>query len=457
MADRGAFASGDPYDMTSPGMMGDVRPTYDDVESLALDTAYSAHPAVVARDLYGALSYGDWLTSGIIAAGVLPVGKAAIPGLRKVGRAFDDVADTFDLPFFSEGKAPAVIQPRSTPTLDDLIASQSRDDPLLDYGAFADVGRTLNAPGIEQGTESAMGAFRSKRNLNQPLKNLSHPAHLQRLRRLRDEGLVEGPGGAMMNPWYNPGPLSEKWNEVLGGPFSESDAALQKFMQATGPTSIQTNVSDNVREASLAYPYLLRGEPISNVTHGRSELTGAGYNEKLRKLQQIQSGNYDEAVGFPTTAHKIYNYTRNLQGEGVGVPYPNSPVTLDSQMAEVMRLRTKDGVPKERFVGPAYAVGEDIIRGLGDEVGAAGADVQAAIWQSYLASKHGGRAFGDRYSDTFARTLEDRVNKTADTLGEDRETIWKQLINGERGLLSLAPVAGGAAMVPWDEGGGEQF
>lgn len=345
------------------------------------------------------------------------------------------------IPFFGQNvELPFVGTPVERPkSLDSFIGDLSRPrDGVpagLDYEQYHHrQNETVNG----QARDTPMDEGEFKRKMPQNVKNMSHYKLLDDLRVHRDKGLYVDADGKMVNPWYHPGPLIEQWTKHLGEDAGRAD--LQRFMQYNGPASIQTNVSQSVKEAAKLRSLELQGLPFDETQLTHSDLTGAAFHNKLQIANDIRDGKGVDGEGFSAGAHKIRNYaTRNLQGVGAGNPVHNldgtqvaSPITMDSQMAEALKFRGPNGKQKERFVKGNYTEGANVVRRLGDEVEASGADTQAAIWQSYLASKHQGNVTGAGYTDPFARVLEDRVNRTATLTGETPGDTWKRfLIDGD--------------------------
>lgn len=364
------------------------------------------------------------------------------------GPAFEAIPER--MPF---GKDMVDLPPASSPfianippgpkSLDAFIGELSlpRDGipAALDYGQYLD---RMNETVAGQPRDAVMSEGEFARKVPQNVKNMSHPATKDKLRSWRDQGLYVDPDANLVNPWYHPGPLIDQWTKHLGEEQGRAD--LKRFLEYNGPASIQTNVTQSIKEAAKLRSLENQGLPFDENHITRGDLTGAAYQNKLQFANDIRDGR-----GLSDTAHKIRNYsTQNLQGVGAGHPVYNldgttlaTPITMDSQMAEAMRFRGNHGQQLERFKGPNYTEGANVVRKLGDEVGASGADTQAAIWQSYLREKHAGNKTGETYTDPFARVLEDRVNRTAILSGEHPQDVWKRfLIDGDPLLASGVPL-----------------
>lgn len=324
--------------------------------------------------------------------------------------------------------------------VDELKQPRDGRQPLFDYEKYlSDPLRTVNARDRAFETQEP----EAKRDLNQNVKNLSHYRRMDDLREKRDAGMYEGPQGHPVNPWYWPAPVYDAFSKELGPELAHD--RLSKFLNYNATTSMMTRVPRNAIEAWTLLHHDLNDIPFNRLNAG--ELIGGAYPNKVKL-----SGDVAEGRGIMgDTAHKIRNYSLNLHGVGTAEPVYKpgsagnlervlSPTTLDSIMAEAMRLRGKDGEPRERFVGPIYREGMKVIDKLGDEVGMANADTQASIWQT-----HQGRKYpDDNYSDPYARILDDVINRVAVEQGEDPKRVLADMIHGRRrppNIFQAAPLA----------------
>jgi hypothetical protein len=310
--------------------------------------------------------------------------------------------------------------------VDTLKKPRDGNKPLLDYDTYlTDPDRVVG--GRSRQFESQEPTW--KRTPAQEAKNLGHWKNMDNLRELRDEGFYIGPDGMPVNPWYWPAPLWKAFEAELGPELAHN--RLSQFLNYNASTSMQTAVPRNVVEAWNVLWHDINGIPFNKLT--TADLTGAAYNNKRDISAAIAEGKGISGEH----AHKIRNYSLNLHGSGVGAPeyrtLPNgeveriiTPVTLDSIMAREMRLRNAEGKDKERFVGPTYRSGMEVIHKLGDEVGAGGADTQAAIWQRAQLAKHGLPS----YTDSYARIFDDVINKVASARGDDPKRVLSNLIHG---------------------------
>lgn len=329
--------------------------------------------------------------------------------------------------------------------VDQLKQPRDGRPPLLNYDKYLeDPHRTINARSREFETQEP--AF--TRDVPQRAKNLEHYRLLDSLREKRDAGMMIGSDGTMVNPWYWPGPLYDKFRSELGPDLAHE--RMSKFLDYNAATSMQTSVPRNIIEGWWALHHDLNDIPFSRLN--AAELTGAAHPNKVKFAGDIAEGR--GLMG--KEAHKIRNYSLNLHGVGTAKPeyryLPGGeverilqPATLDSIMAREMKLRGVSGEPKERFVGPIYRHGVGTINKLGEEVGAAAADTQAGIWQSAQLAKHGDPV----YRDSFARIFDNVINRVAEREGKDPNEVFVDLAHGRKpppnifsGAAIAAPIAG---------------
>lgn len=329
-------------------------------------------------------------------------------------------------------------------SLEEYVDTLGARPSVLNYETYlSDPLRTVN--GRSRTFETMEPEF--KREVSQEAKNLGHWKNLDALREKRDAGLLSGPEGNPVNPWYWPAPLYDAFARELGPELAHD--RLSKFFNYNASTSMQTAVPRNVIEAWHVLYNDLNGIRMGQLSTG--ELTGAAHPNKVAISGQIASG---EGIKGET-AHKIRNYSLNLHGVGTAQPeykFPPggeaerilSPATLDSIMAEAMKLRNKSGEPSERFKGPIYRHGVGTINGLGEEVGAAAADTQAAIWQQHQLAKHG----TDVYNDSYARIFDDVMHRVARERGEDPNKTMADLVHGKQRPPNFFTPESAAALLP---------
>jgi len=356
------------------------------------------------------------------------------PTRRSIPQRVEAPSESVSAPFIMlpEEKPPALLPQ----TLEEYVQKLQKPDSVFNYETYlSDPLATVNR---DRRHELQFGADEPR--LTQPLKNLTHPTHLGRLRQLRDQGLMDDPSGNKVNPWYWPSPLVDAWTRELGDEAGLTQ--LGKFLDYTAATSPQTNVSGNVREGSVVYHADQQNIPFKSLDH--ADLTGAAHHNKKAMSLDVAEGRGIIGDG-ENTRNKVGSFALNLRGVGTAKPEYDfsgksprllkTPVTMDSMMAEAMRYRDKEGNQKERFTNSAYDHAAGIIRNLGDEAGAAGADTQAAIWLPFQASKHGQLRQGTDYSGTFASALDDRIRRTAEIRQQDPRKVLEDLIHGRAPLL----------------------
>lgn len=312
---------------------------------------------------------------------------------------------------------------RPAMTLEQFVDNLKARPSVLNYDKYLeDPFRVVNGRSRQFETQEPVFVH----NTPQRSKDLQHYRTMDSLREKRDAGLLEGPDGTPVNPWYWPAPTYHAFEKELGPELAND--RLSKFYGYNAATSMQTRVPRNIMEGWNLLYHDLNERPFKHL--GTDELTGAAYNNKL-----LLAGDVGEGRGFTSkTGPKVRNYDLNLHGVGTAEPeYSPStgmlltqPTTLDSIMAEAMRLKNDSGSPAKRFVGPMYRSGVDTINKLGSEVGAAPADTQAAIWQTHQFGKHGQAVYGDPW----ARTFDDMIHIVANKKGEDPQKTLADMIHG---------------------------
>lgn len=356
------------------------------------------------------------------------------PTRRAMPQRVEAPSEGLSTPFIMspEDKPPPLLPP----TLEEYVSKLQKPGTVLDYSTYlSDPLATVNR---DRRHELQFGADEPR--LTQPLKNLGHHSHLDRLRGLRDQGMMSDPSGNKVNPWYWPAPLVDAFTRELGDEAGLTQ--LGKFLDYTAATSPQTNVSGNVREGSVVHHADVNNIPFKSLD--QMDLTGAAHNNKKQMALDIAEGRGIIGDG-ENTRNKVGSFALNLRGVGTAQPEYDfsgksprllkTPVTMDSMMAEAMRYRDKAGNMKERFVNSGYDHAAGIVRNLGEEIGAAGADTQAGIWLPFQASKHGTERQGTDYSGTFASAVDDRIRRTAEIRQQDPKKVLEDLIHGRAPLL----------------------
>ncbi len=314
---------------------------------------------------------------------------------------------------------------RPARTLEEYVEGLNARPGILNYDTY--LSDPLRVVGNrDRRFETQEPAF--KRGVSEEAKKLNDPATLDTLREKRDEGLLIGPDGHPVNPWYWPAPMWDAFSKRLGPELA--DERLGRYLDYNASTSMMTRPSRAAIEAWHLLHHDINDIPINKLNTG--ELTGGAYPNKVAISGQIASG--EGITG--DTAHKIRNYKENLRGVGGAEPEYNyatgerilTPLTLDSIMAEAMGLQKKGGEPSDRFRGPIYREGMKTIHGLGEEVGAPGSDTQAAIWQPHQFTKHKDPV----YMDPFARIFDDMIQRVAAHNGEHPEKVLDDLVHGTK-------------------------
>lgn len=265
---------------------------------------------------------------------------------------------------------------------------------------------------------------------NQPIKNLKHPATRDRLNKQALPNLYEGPSG-LVNPWYDPAPLLDKFNKVMGE--RQGSDQLGKYLDFVAATSPLTEVGQNIIESSKAWNLWNQGKKFTKNSLGL-DLSGPARGVKQKLATDVAAD-----IPFdPRTAPKVANFRANLRGAGTKEPSYSpegkrltTPVTLDSVMARTWPYRTKAGDPA-LFKQSAYGAGVNAAHDLAEQLGGVpGADWQAAVWQGHQKGQHADTSYGARYNDSFARQLDSAVQRTARETGTDPNSVWEKFILGE--------------------------
>lgn len=290
------------------------------------------------------------------------------------------------------------------------------------------------------------------------VQDLSSKKNVKELTKKADQGLMEGPEGYPVNPWYWPGPVYDAFVRHLG-PEMGADR-FDKFMGYNAATSMQTAVPRNIVEGFHALYNDLHGIPFSKLDP--SELTGAAYNNKVMLLGDVAEG---RGLTRPS-APKVRNYWGNLKGAGTEPVYElttdkgkieprqvRGPVTLDSIMSDAMNYaRDPESGKAKRFVGAPYRSGQDVVYNVADKFGSAPADTQAAIWQAHQFGRHG----DDVYTLPYAGIFNDQINRIARETGKHPEKVLEDLLHGRErppNFFTVKADGGGIEAVLADEYG----
>lgn len=367
-----------------------------------------------------------------------PLGLLAAAGQEHAG--VPDLPSAAKTPYLNTNPTPG---PGRLENLVDEFSQPREGMPsTLDYNSYLNPEPTTIGIPHDWPAPTLMPA----RDLNQPLKNLTHYQTRNRLEQQAMPNLFEGPTG-LQNPWYYPDPLLKKWEEIYGEHAPEE---LGRFLDFNAAVSPLTEVGQGIREASKAYKVYNEGKPFDQYTLG-PDLAGPAKGNKLNLARDVAVGNPFN----PVTAPKVANFQANLRGAGSKeASYTpegeraNTPITLDSVMAKTWPYRTKEGnqaLFKKASYGAGVGAGHDLAERMG---GVPGADWQAAVWQGHQKNLHADTSYGARYNDSFARQVETAVQQKAARDGIDQNLLWDQLIRGKTDLFSnpdeAAPV--GAAI-----------
>lgn len=319
--------------------------------------------------------------------------------------------------------------------LEELVDSfKNREDApgLLDYDSY------MNSEPTTVGINHDFPApndFPAREKLNQPLKNLRHPATRDRLARQATPNLFESPQGTLVNPWYDPAPLLDMWKRYWGDQHGETE--LGRYLDNVAATSPLTEVGHNLREASVPYSLHHQGSNLNDTA--LMDISGLAARNKRNMIRTVAAG---EPLN-PSSAPKVANFQANLRGAGVKEPSYDAqgnrittPITLDTVMAKTWPYRTKEG-DQALFKKSAYGAGVDAGHHLAEGMGGVpGADWQAAVWQGQQKGQHADTSYGARYNDSFARQLETAVHQKAAREGIDPQRMWEEFILGRKPLFA---------------------
>lgn len=288
-----------------------------------------------------------------------------------------------------------------------------------------------------------------------------------------------------MEPWlgteaqyfYHTGPIVDK---AMGMGFSKEEVYdwMKDFSEAYAATSPRTETAQNIRNATLVMTKRQLGIDLDEIIGPG----GDGINEKGYPMMIGKSGIHrkltdDVAAGGinPDTNPKPATFAENVYGNLDGVTVDTHAIrgALDA-MNQIEPGSIPSGYIKKEFrdqyaadpssLDPAkmiddtmgsqkiagqdmqteYAVFSDIYRKAGEKLGVSPAEAQSMGWfgsgdSTGLASE----------LKSVSRLLDERLDVTAQALGEDKESVFRKLLNKEIPVLQLfgAVGAGGAAAV----------
>ncbi len=284
-----------------------------------------------------------------------------------------------------------------------------------------------------------------------------------------------------MQPWlgteaqyfYHTGPIVDK---AMDMGFSKEEVYdwMKEFSEAYAATSPRTETAQNIRNATLVMTKRRLGIELDEIIGPG----GDGINEKGYPMMIGDSGIHrkltdDVAAGGinPDTNPKPATFAENVYGNLDGVTVDTHAIrgALDA-MNEIDPGSIPIGYIKKEFrdqyaadpstLDPAkmiddtmgsqkiggqsmqteYAVFSDIYRKAGEKLGVSPAEAQSMGWfgsgdSTGLASE----------LKSVSRLLDERLDVTAQALGEDKETVFRKLLNKEIPVLQLFGTAGAGA------------
>ena len=284
-----------------------------------------------------------------------------------------------------------------------------------------------------------------------------------------------------MQPWlgteaqyfYHTGPIVDK---AMDMGFSKEEVYdwMKEFSEAYAATSPRTETAQNIRNATLVMTKRRLGIELDEIIGPGGE----GINEKGYPMMIGDSGIHrkltdDVAAGGinPDTNPKPATFAENVYGNLDGVTVDTHAIrgALDA-MNEIDPGSIPIGYIKKEFrdqyaadpstLDPAkmiddtmgsqkiggqsmqteYAVFSDIYRKAGEKLGVSPAEAQSMGWfgsgdSTGLASE----------LKSVSRLLDERLDVTAQALGEDKETVFRKLLNKEIPVLQLFGTAGAGA------------
>ena len=284
-----------------------------------------------------------------------------------------------------------------------------------------------------------------------------------------------------MQPWlgteaqyfYHTGPIVDKAMD-MGFSKEEVYGWMKEFSEAYAATSPRTETAQNIRNATLVMTKRRLGIELDEIIGPGGE----GINEKGYPMMIGDSGIHrkltdDVAAGGinPDTNPKPATFAENVYGNLDGVTVDTHAIrgALDA-MNEIDPGSIPIGYIKKEFrdqyaadpstLDPAkmiddtmgsqkiggqsmqteYAVFSDIYRKAGEKLGVSPAEAQSMGWfgsgdSTGLASE----------LKSVSRLLDERLDVTAQALGEDKETVFRKLLNKEIPVLQLFGTAGAGA------------
>jgi hypothetical protein len=263
--------------------------------------------------------------------------------------------------------------------------------------------------------------------------------------------------GTAVQYFYNVGPIHER-NMEDGMSPEESAGNLRSLASYIAPTSPRTNTLTNLLNATL-----LRAADRQNVPYqGGKDKNIRGYNFMDSHLEGARKFQRDEVDPGENT--KPYMFMRNSTGN-------LQPITADTHNVRSMVLALNDImpgiIPKEWFANPEALdiylktnrignAGKDLNDKVGKQVtntpgksvqteyrhidaitrhasnllGVHPAEAQSMQWFGY-----GNRTGLDSAPKTLVDLLNERINVTAQVLGEPPHKVWKMVQAGEIPLM----------------------
>ena len=272
--------------------------------------------------------------------------------------------------------------------------------------------------------------------------------------------------------FYHTGPIIDK-AVSLGIPEQTARSQLRKFAENYAATSPRTKTEENLRSASLVTAKQKAGIDLSEIIGPG----GDGINEKGYPMMIGPGGIHQKLVddaaakGFNfNTNPKPATFVENVSGNHAGVTvdthairavfsamneidpgsvplqfiggktaskvkenqakYQADPMSLDvsNMIADGLATQKIDG----KDVQTEYAIFSDIYKKVAAELGVSPAEAQALSWFA-----NGDKTGLGSAPKTIVELIDERVDVTAQALGQSKDEVFKKFMQGGIPLLSL--------------------
>lgn len=278
--------------------------------------------------------------------------------------------------------------------------------------------------------------------------------------------------GSNVQYFYHTGPVIEKAVE-LGIPEETARAQLRKFAENYAATSPRTQTEPNLRNASLVSAKQQAGISLEEIIGPG----GSGINEKGYPMMIGPGGIHQKLVddaaagGFNfNTNPKPATFVENVAGNHSGVTadthairavfdamneiepgsvpidfiggktaaktkefqkmYQDDPSSLD--VATMINDTLKSQKVNGESVQTEYAIFSDIYKGVAEKLGVQPAEAQSLSWFA-----NGSKTGLGSEPKTIAQLIDERVDVTAQALGQSKAEVFKKFMQGSIPLMSV--------------------